>query len=214
MSNRTCSLEGCERPHAARGMCKSHYSAARARGLPKLSLDPTDRLNRNSENVGDCREWVKQKDAKGYGRMHFEGRTMLAHRVAYTVLVGEIPEGMSVDHICGNPPCINPDHLRLATDRENRHNWVAVRSNATGHRGVTFRADCRLQFEATVMANRERYPLGRYATADEAGRMAKIGRYILHRRSVKDTMGIPREQALLLIPEEFRGRIAEAYAKN
>lgn len=214
MSNRTCSIEGCERPHAARGMCKRHYASARWRGLPTISRDPVDRLNRNSENVGDCREWVKERDAKGYGRASFNGKTMLAHRLAYMLNVGEIPEGMSVDHICGNPPCIKPEHLRLATDVENRHNWVAERRNATGNRGVSFRSDCRLQFEATVMANRVRYPLGRYATAEEAGRIASIGRYILHRRSVKDQMDISREQALLLIPEEFRGRIAAASAKN
>lgn len=210
MSKRTCSIDECKRPHAARGMCLNHYSAARRRGLPTISRDPADRLERNSRSSGDCREWVKMRDVKGYGRVRFEGRTILAHRMAYTVFVGEIPDGINVDHICGNPPCINPDHLRLATEGENRHNWVAVRKNATGHRGVTLRADCRLQFEATVAFKGQKYPLGRYATAEEAGSAARIGRYILHRRSEKDKMNITRDEALALIPEKFRGRVAEA----
>jgi hypothetical protein len=43
----------------------------------------------------------------------------LVHRVMYQLLVGPIPEGLTIDHLCGNPPCCYPEHLSLATLREN-----------------------------------------------------------------------------------------------
>lgn len=68
---------------------------------------------------GDCWVWIGYRDEKGYGQFKWRRRAYWAHRVAYATFVGDIPAGMSVDHGCLNPPCCNPDHLRLVTVSEN-----------------------------------------------------------------------------------------------
>ncbi len=56
----------------------------------------------------------------GYGRIHHSpGRVLYTHRAAYELLVGPVPEGMDLDHLCRNRACCNPDHLEPVTRREN-----------------------------------------------------------------------------------------------
>lgn len=56
----------------------------------------------------------------GYGRVWLGGKApLLVHRVAYSVLVGPIPEGLTIDHLCRQPSCVNPAHLEPVTQREN-----------------------------------------------------------------------------------------------
>ncbi len=67
-----------------------------------------------------CWEWLLRRDKRGYGRVTHRGKTgQLAHRVVYEALVGTVPIGMTLDHICFNPPCVNPEHMRVSTRREN-----------------------------------------------------------------------------------------------
>lgn len=62
-----------------------------------------------------CWPWRGRKGAKGYGRY---GDTM-AHRVAYELTCGPIPDGLVVRHRCDNPPCCNPSHLEAGTQKDN-----------------------------------------------------------------------------------------------
>jgi hypothetical protein len=55
----------------------------------------------------------------GYGRFSLNGKTCEAHRVSYEHLVGPIPQGMMIDHLCRTRCCINPDHLEPVTNAEN-----------------------------------------------------------------------------------------------
>lgn len=67
-----------------------------------------------------CWEWQAYRHHKGgYGRVWYQDRLQMAHRVSYMVFVGPIPEGMTVDHLCFNGGCINPEHLRLLSHLEN-----------------------------------------------------------------------------------------------
>jgi hypothetical protein len=65
---------------------------------------------------GDCWLWTGSRANTGYGT--FNGASN-AHRYAWQLLVGPIPEGYHLDHLCRNPPCVNPDHLEPVTPREN-----------------------------------------------------------------------------------------------
>ena len=66
----------------------------------------------------DCIEWEGSMSL-GYGRVWKNGKYHKAHRVAWEKANGPIPEGMCVCHRCNNKACVNPDHLYLATSRQN-----------------------------------------------------------------------------------------------
>lgn len=66
-----------------------------------------------------CWEWSGAKKPKGYGNVRINKKYMLAHRVAFELANGDIPEGYIVCHICDNPSCCNPNHLMLGTIKSN-----------------------------------------------------------------------------------------------
>jgi len=66
-----------------------------------------------------CWIWIACQVSQGYGRYHYQGETQSAHCVAYAALVGPIPEGMELDHLCRVRNCVNPNHLEPVTNREN-----------------------------------------------------------------------------------------------
>ena len=76
-----------------------------------------------------CWEWLGGKDRFGYGLFEIAGtraerekqgrRTAMAHRFAYETLVGPIPDGLTLDHLCRNTSCVNPEHLEPVTEQEN-----------------------------------------------------------------------------------------------
>lgn len=88
------------------------------------------RLWQRTQRLGpeDCWLWTGAKTTEGYGSMVFKNKGQYPHRVAYEMLVGPIPPGMTLDHYRLNPgprrapcsrACLNPAHLEPATSREN-----------------------------------------------------------------------------------------------
>ena len=66
-----------------------------------------------------CWLWTAYVNRDGYGRVSFNQTMRLAHRVAYELLVGPIPSGLELDHLCRVPACVNPAHLEPVTHQEN-----------------------------------------------------------------------------------------------
>lgn len=116
MAKRTCSIDGCDAPHDSHGMCGKHAQRVRRYGDPHATKHIRgDDLARFAQyvDVGDCWEWTGTREEGGYGRFSERGVLIGAHRWVWEELVGPIPEDMTIDHMCRNPPCVNPDHLRL-----------------------------------------------------------------------------------------------------
>ena len=66
-----------------------------------------------------CWEWVGSHTGAGYGKIWRGGKLKMAHRVTYEEAKGPIPVGLTLDHLCRNRGCVNPDHLEPVTHRVN-----------------------------------------------------------------------------------------------
>jgi len=71
------------------------------------------------EKTNSCWNWTGPDRPNGYGRFCVLYKTYSAHRFSYLLFKGQIPEGLSIDHLCRNRKCVNPDHLELVTTKEN-----------------------------------------------------------------------------------------------
>lgn len=77
-----------------------------------------------------CWEWAGTISPVGYGAISINGVAYSAHRASYTRHVGPIPSGLVLDHLCRNPPCINPEHLEPVTDQENVRRGMSIGATA------------------------------------------------------------------------------------
>lgn len=107
---------------------KSHPKALTRQMIPYLARVRMAR-SIDASSPGGCWLWKLYKDRKGYGQIKVQGRMLWAHRVAYALWKGDIPPGMTVEHLCRNPPCCNPTHLSLLTIEENTKRGNDCRTN-------------------------------------------------------------------------------------
>jgi hypothetical protein len=145
MAERTCSFPGCEEPTHSRGWCGTHYQRWRRHGDPAAIVSPRRsewaprgtpleerfwaKVNKAGPvpecrpDLGPCWLWTAGRNKNGYGTFaitHRHMRRMVrAPRFAYELLVSPIPQGLPLDHLCRNPPCVRPSHLEPVTHREN-----------------------------------------------------------------------------------------------
>lgn len=71
------------------------------------------------EKTDGCWNWMACKNHAGYGTVKYKGQSRLAHRLCYELLIGPIPAGLVLDHLCRNPACVNPAHLDPVTHQVN-----------------------------------------------------------------------------------------------
>jgi HNH endonuclease len=83
-------------------------------------------------DMDSCWPWQGGKE-KGYGRFCINGGHVMAHRYAWTLTHGPIPDGLRVLHACDNPPCCNPYHLFLGTMADNNADMLRKGRQRTTH---------------------------------------------------------------------------------
>ena len=154
MPHATCSIAGCPKPIRSKGWCDAHYMRNLRHGSPhalmrKVVIGTPEvrfwaKVDKNAPK--GCWVWTASTfvGRNGYGKFNAgttaaTAKTVYAHRFSYELVNGPISEGLDVLHACDNPPCVNPDHLRLGTPVDNAADMVRRKRDAwsTGKRVAT-----------------------------------------------------------------------------
>jgi hypothetical protein len=127
----TCAIDGCVGKHQARGYCRRHYKKLVKYGDPlhqKHADHGTpvaflrDLIGHDSDS---CILWPFSRYANGYGSVWFEKALTGAHRLMCRLAHGEpSAAGLQAAHSCGRQLCVNPQHLRWATQAENEEDKI------------------------------------------------------------------------------------------
>lgn len=125
-----CSIEDCDRPAVARELCSTHYMRWYKKGTTAdpvpatveqrfwAKVDKDGPAPEARPNLGPCWLWSAAKWRNGYGVFNDVG-SRYAHRFAYAMLVGPIPDGLTIDHLCRVRRCVRPEHLEAVTGKVN-----------------------------------------------------------------------------------------------
>lgn len=117
---------GCGKPIKtpdAKGRTRRFVLGHSRRNYPELGGRFWSKVKKPAA-VDECWLWVGAT-VRGYGEFYFKGRQLKAHRFAYELLVGPIPEGLTIDHLCRNRSCINPSHMEPVTIQENLRRGIS-----------------------------------------------------------------------------------------
>lgn len=110
---------GCGRPTRIAFQSSTEKGHVKGSPIPYLPGHNNSIRTWTVDDETGCWIWDGNKDRLGYTGKRFDGKQTGAHRWVYTQLVGPIPDGMSLDHLCRNPSCVNPAHLEPVTHTEN-----------------------------------------------------------------------------------------------
>lgn len=120
MVPKLCTIAECNAAYLCKGLCRKHYSRVRRSGTTEIiPMDPMSQFLRNTHKTETCWLWTGYVTPENRGVINFKEGKKFAYRLGYELLVGPIPEGLTLDHLCVNPRCVNPDHLEPVTGGEN-----------------------------------------------------------------------------------------------
>jgi hypothetical protein len=122
-----CIAQDCSKPGTSRKMCQMHYVRWKKHGSPGIVVGPGQKFKTTAHRfwrhvtvTPDCWQWDGGIGSSGYGTFHVDTKhTTMAHRMAYILSRGPIPDGLNIDHLCKNILCVNPWHLEPVTQKEN-----------------------------------------------------------------------------------------------
>lgn len=139
MSKSTCSIPACVGVAHTRGWCQKHYTRWKRHKDPQAARqihgDDLQRLLSKVDKTDGCWFWRGSTGPTGYGEFRYEGQSRPAHVVSYILLVGPVPTGMELDHLCRVRSCIRPDHLEPVDHHANllRGDTIAAQNAAKTH---------------------------------------------------------------------------------
>ena len=201
MDKANCAFTECDRSSHTKGLCHSHYKqqwkGQTLRPLQPRGRDIMERFTEKYVVVKDCWVWTANKTHDGYALFWDGSAKVYAHRWSYGRFVGPVPAGHEVDHICHNTSCVNPEHLRPVSPKQNQEHMRGPQSNSTtGVRGVYWDSS-KSRFRAYVSHYGKSIYAGVYKTLAEAdaGVRAKRAELYTHDDAdswpVKPTMPAP-----------------------
>jgi len=130
-----CTVEGCPREARATGLCGAHYGRWSRHGNPLgggissdirwderlwMKTDKSGPLPDYAPHLGPCWIWRGALNNAGYPMTTGpDAKNHSAHRLAYELVRGPVPRGLTLDHLCMVRKCVNPHHLDPVTIREN-----------------------------------------------------------------------------------------------
>ena len=176
LKSRGCCIEGCDRPFHAKEMCSAHYTRQWRFGDPlaggalkPFGASPEELFWSKVEKTDSCWLWRGALTTAGYGSLSIRGVKSYAHRVAYEEVNPPVPAGMYLDHLITCPKnCVRPDHLRVATPKQNGENRGHLnKNNTSGVRGVSWDSSSQ-RWTAKVMHKRKTYHLGSFLDIEDA----------------------------------------------
>jgi HNH endonuclease len=157
-----------------------------------------------------CWEWQGCRSDKGYGFFKYQGKQWRAHRLSWTFLHGPIPAGKQLNHHCDNPACVNPDHLYLGDQKQNRRDAMARGRTARGRaQGMHTRPEARRVGEhngnskltfAQILEIRRRF-FAREATAMQLAREHGVADVTIYQHVNRPSRAvIEHERGSVLVP--------------
>ena len=124
----TALCSGCGIPFSGTGALGNH-------GRYSKTCTPEMRFWGKVKKTASCWLWQGAANTTGYGMVSWAGRkNIVAHRLAWKLLRGEIPAGMNALHKCDTPRCCNPDHIFFGTQKDNAADCMAKDRHARGER--------------------------------------------------------------------------------
>ncbi len=153
------------------------------------------------EKTDSCWNWKGAPDRiTGYGSLKIDGLKRSSHRISYVIHKGDIPENMMILHNCHNPSCVNPDHLRAGTARDNSQDEVERKNtrhykcaNPTKYNGIRW-CNTRKNWISYIYLNRKLIDLGRHVSEIDAARNHDRIKYMKY--GLKDKLNFPKDYNL------------------